>query len=270
MIRDFDPFTFRILSAFNPNKPINVVGSQRLRGSYFSNDFDQFQQVHLAVPMDALILLRNAILSLRSIPNVRVPEIKWSGRNMNPQTFLRSNPAKLLNELAYSKGTVKLDAIAWIDSSARFAEFSCVYEFVLNGTSLNPPEPHLKSLRNDIQDFKKQGKFFKAMKRIAALKRAQNKSTEEFDLFFNGDYGLLYSVLNDLNTLDSLPRYSKRKRQIELDNVFNRLGGVQLHSKVLQSILDEIKQGNIRKALPLIEFLVNRGAFEWLRRKNYL
>jgi hypothetical protein len=85
---------------------------------------------------------------------------------------------------------IKLDAIAWIDSAARFAEFSCVYEFVLNGTSLNPQEPHLKSLRNDIQDLKKQGKYFKAMKRIAALRRAQNKSTEDFDLFFNGDYGL--------------------------------------------------------------------------------
>ena len=184
---------------------------------------------------------------------------------MNPQTFLKTNPSQLLNELAYSKGMIKLDAIAWIDSAARFAEFSCVYEFVLNGASLNPQEPHLKSLRNDIQDLKKQGKYFKAMKRIAALRRAQNKSTEEFDLFFNGDYGLLYSVLNDLNTLDSLRNYSKRLRQIELDNVFNRLGGVQLHSKVLQSILDELKEGNIRKALPLIEFLVNRGAFEWLR-----
>ena len=108
------------------------------------------------------------------------------------------------------------------------------------------------------------------MKRIAALRRAQNKSTEEFDLFFNGDYGLLYSVLNDLNTLDSLRNYSKRKRQIELDNVFNRLGGVQLHSQVLQSILDELKEGNIRKALPLIEFLVNRGAFEWLRANKQL
>ena len=184
MKRVFDPFTHRILSAFNPGKQINVVGSQRLRGAYFQNDLDQFQQIHISVPMDSLVVLRKAML--RSIPNVRVPEIKWSGRNMNPQTFLKTNPSQLLNELAYSKGMIKLDAIAWIDSAARFAEFSCVYEFVLNGTSLNPQEPHLKSLRNDIQDLKKQGKYFKAMKRIAALRRAQNKSTEEFDLFFNG------------------------------------------------------------------------------------
>ena len=52
--------------------------------------------------------------------------------------------------------------------------------------------------------------------------------------------------------------------------MFNRLGGVQLHSQVLQSILDELKEGNIRKALPLIEFLVNRGAFEWLMENNQL
>ena len=56
----------------------------------------------------------------------------------------------------------------------------------------------------------------------------------------------------------------------ELDNVFNRLGGVQLHSQVLQSILDELKEGNVRKVLPLIEFLVNRGAFEWLRENKLL
>jgi hypothetical protein len=67
-----------------------------------------------------------------------------------------------------------------------------------------------------------------------------------------------------------LRNYSKRQRQIELDNVFDRLGGVQLHSQILQSILDELKEGNIRKALPLIEFLVNRGAFEWLRENNQL
>ena len=122
MQRLFDPFTHKILQAFCPQKP-NVVGSMRLQGMYWPTDFDQFQQVHVHSVHEAVELLRSAIRALQALPNVRCTEIKWADRNMEPSHFLEMPTADLAAML--QRGSmIKLDAIAWLDSSARYAELS--------------------------------------------------------------------------------------------------------------------------------------------------
>jgi hypothetical protein len=97
--------------------------------------------------------------------------------------------------------------------------------------SLNPQQPHLESIQADIEELGRQGQWFKVIKRLAALARAQNRSTGAFDAFFRSDYGLLYSVLSDLQTLESLHGLSQRRVRIELDALVTRLGGLQLHDR---------------------------------------
>ena len=264
MQRLFDPFTLKILQAFCPRHKPNVVGSMRLQGMYWPTDYDQFQQVQVHSVSQAVELLRSAIRSLQALPNVRCTEIKWADRNMKPSHFLEM-PTSDLAALLKRGGMIKLDAIAWLDSSARYAaEFSCVYEFVIGHQSLNPQQPHLDSLQADIRDFERKGQWFKALKRLAALKRAQHQSTAAFDAFFRSDYGLLYSVLSDLTTLDSLHHLPKHRVQIELSALVNRLGGLQLRDQRLQTVLHDLLSGHSEKAEPILERIVNEGAHRWL------
>jgi hypothetical protein len=268
MIRNFDPFTYRILSAFCPGKEPNVVGSMRLQGMYWPTDFDQFQLIEVKTPKDAVLLLRRAIHSLRSIPNVRVPEIKWAGRNMKPSMFLATPTSHLAQELLKTKGKVKLDAVAWLDSSARYAEFSCVYVFETPKGTLNPLPAQIESLQEEMKELWDKGKYFKLIKRMAALQRAQGKSTAKFDAFFRGDYGLLYSVFSDLSTLEDLSHLPERRLAIELGAIVNRLGGVQLRNKSLQGITMDLREGKYENVAPILEGILDTGAFNWLHKYN--
>ena len=117
---------------------------------------------------------------------------------MKPAVFLKRSSKQLAAELLHRGGMIKLDAVAWLDSGARYTEFSCVYEFIIrrghHEKSLNPQRPHLESIQADIEELGRQGQWFKVIKRLAALARAQNRSTGALDAFFRADYGLLYSV----------------------------------------------------------------------------
>ena len=48
---------------------------------------------------------------------------------MKPAVFLKRSSKLLAAELLHRGGMVKLDAVAWLDSGARYTEFSCVYKF---------------------------------------------------------------------------------------------------------------------------------------------
>jgi hypothetical protein len=62
--------------------------------------------------------------------------------------------------------------------------------------TLNPLPAQIESLQEEMKELWDKGKYFKLIKRMAALQRAQGKSTAKFDAFFRGDYGLLYSVFS--------------------------------------------------------------------------
>jgi len=265
MKRVFDQFTHNILSAFCPGQEPNVVGSMSTQGMYWPTDFDQHQLLKVKAPKDAVLLLRRAIRNLRSIRNVRVPEIKWAGRNMKPSVFLATPAPQLAQDLQKSKGKVKLDAVAWLDSSARYAEFSCVYVFETPKGTLNPLPAQIESLQEEMKILWGKGKYFKLMKRIAALQRAQGKSTAKFDAFFRGDYGLLYSVFSDLSTLEDLSHLPERRLAIELGALVNRLGAVQLRNKSLQGITMDLREGKYENVAPILEEIINNGAYQWLQ-----
>jgi hypothetical protein len=159
---------------------------------------------------------------------------------------------------------IKLDAVAWLDSGARYTEFSCVYEFIIRHGHLekspNPQQSHFESIQADIEELGRHGQWFKVIKRLAALARAQNRSTVAFDAFFRSDYGLLYSVLSDLQTLESLHGLSLRRVRIELDALITRLGGLQLRDRDLEKITRELLKGDYARAVPQLQRIVNEGA----------
>ena len=261
----FDPATQTILQGFLPGSKPNVVGSMKNQGDVrYSSDIDQFQSVRVNSALDAVKIVKQAIHTLSSLRNVRVTEIKWADRNMSPRAFLRFSNTELASALRNHGGRVKLDAVAWLQS--RYQEFSCVYEFITQEGSLNPLEPHLKSLRADIKELEKEGAWFKVLKRLAALARAEGKSTQAFTDFFRSDYGTLYSVLSDVTTLANLKHVPPAKLREELDGLMTRLGGVRLHDPRLRVIIHQLRRGKWAQTIPLLEKIVNGAARAWMKK----
>jgi hypothetical protein len=89
---------------------------------------------------------------------------------MKPSVFLTTPAPQLAQDLLKTKGKVKLDAVAWLDSSARYAEFSCVYVFETPKGTLNPLPAQIESLQEEMKILWGKGKYFKLMKRIVTTK----------------------------------------------------------------------------------------------------
>lgn len=117
---------------------------------------------------------------------MRVTEIKWNDKNYSPLKFRRIG-ARLRKETG---GRTKIDAVAWVNN--RFAEFSCVYLFILPNGSMNPLEDHEESLVNEMKELLKTKEYFKLAKRIAALKRARGENIDQFIDFFRSDFGIFF------------------------------------------------------------------------------
>jgi len=126
----------------------------------------------------------------------------------------------------------KLDVVSWVQNN-RFTDFSMIYEFKHNSTSLNKEITNIEeSLRKNIFVLFHEKNYFKMAKRmfsLAKLKKYQNV-LEILSPLFNGDAGRLYMVYGDIGTLESLlenhETVSESKLDFEIDQFKQRLSNI--------------------------------------------
>jgi hypothetical protein len=144
---------------------------------------------------------------------------------------LRDGRIITLEEAFSSPGITKLDVVALIDN--RYTDFSCIYQFRLGKTILNPEPLNIKiSLEESITALLSEGNFFKVLKRMFALAKLLNdtKMLNELNPVLNSDLGRLYQVVSDIDTLlYMLEEYSTLPvdtMKDEIDNFKTRLSNI--------------------------------------------
>ena len=144
-------------------------------------------------------------------------------------------------EEAFATPTItKLDVVSWVQNN-RFTDFSMIYEFVNNGTVLNPSlRDFEESVLENIYVLHSQKKYYKMAKRIFALAK-YNKNTEVLKILtplFNGDLGRLYIVYGDIGTIESMFETENylpyAKMELEFDQFKGRLSNISLQRYVDQ------------------------------------
>jgi len=107
-------------------------------------------------------------------------------------------------------------------------DFSMIYEFIINGETINPGIKDLeKSILENIYVLHSEKKYYKMAKRLFSLAKYKNNTDilEILSPLFNGDLGRLYIVYGDIGTIEDLFEYENNLPYSKLEFEFNQFKG---------------------------------------------
>ena len=184
---------------------------------------------------DALELLKNKPSitdELLAKSKIKFHIVRWTPSEvLAGKKTLRDGSIMTLEEAFSSPIISKMDVIGLVQNN-RYTDFSVIYEFHNRGKTLNPDKVDIvKSLKENIIAYEKDGNYFKAMKRKFALAKYQgnNKEVERLTPILNSDLGRLYHIIGDIGTLETLIEDHNaplKTIRYEIDQFKNRLANI--------------------------------------------
>jgi len=201
-----------------------------------------------------------------------VPEVLANAKR------LRDGSVVNLESCFNSPIITKMDVIALVQNN-RFTDFSVIYEFHVNGKTINPdPVDIVKSLKENILAYKEEGNYFKAIKRQFALAKYQGdvKTVQRLTPILNSDLGRLYHVYGDVGTLlslldghkgvpDKIVRYEINQFKNRLANVYTLKDFLKEHSTII-GMINRVVSLPLAKMPPMLEKL--EGLLKEFLQKN--
>lgn len=190
--------------------PIILQGTAGLASQQYYSDFDLFTQIEKKQTAEqAFKKITDIINKMDSFNDAYFIEFKIQTKKGDKQKYNHIDEInkqefdKLFQDIDY----IKLDFVIRIEN--KFIELSIIYSF---NNKLFDNKEFLFKISNDVNELKKEGNYFKALKRIFAIynnKRVRDKleKTNRYiflSKFFNTDYGKLYSETSNLKAIKLL------------------------------------------------------------------
>ena len=164
--------------------------------------------------------------------NIKFHIVRWTPALIKAgKQRLRDGRTLTLADAVQDPSIVKIDAIGLV-SNNRFAEFSCIYSFMLGSKPINDTKIDIKtSLKDAIESYTLEGKLFKVLKRKFSLAKLSNDkaSLERLNKILTSDLGRLYTIQTDMATLLSLLEYADAPIKMikqEMDEFVNRFANI--------------------------------------------
>jgi len=190
-------------------------------------------------------------------PNV----LRWTSREVLLGFKKLQDGRKFTLQEAFQTPIItKFDVVSWVQNN-RFTDFSMIYEFKHNSTSLNHEISNIEeSIRKNIFVLFHEKNYFKMAKRMFSLAKYKQYQDilEKLSPLFNGDAGRLYMVYGDIGTLESLlenhETISQSKLDFEIDQFKNRLSNISFQKYIskeheILGIIDDILERRNRETL---------------------
>ncbi len=197
------------------NNPIEVKGSASLKSQKFFSDYDLFTdikkkytpkkmfEVFVNIFDDILEDEDNYFVEFK-IQTKDNKKIRWNKlEDFNFEEF-----EKVFNNIDFCK----IDLICRIEN--KFIELSCIYK--ISNEKLTPEE-YLKNLNEDINELKKEGKYYKILKRKFNIYKVEGdkKKLLELSKIFNGELGHKYQLLSNLEAMRKILDISNDDKTIK-------------------------------------------------------
>jgi hypothetical protein len=198
-----------------PHTPLQLKGSASLQSQRYFSDYDFFSNVP-HYPVDEAWKLFNEIRSkLLEKPDVYLIEIKLQGKKK--ERFHKEPIDKEVFYEMYPPELIKFDLVDRI--SGIFTSVSCIYSFTKEAMT---KEDFIKSLQEEIVELKKEGMWYKVLKRQFAIYKAENDKEKLVSLsgLFNSPLGLAYQKVANIDAILEVLGYYKDKdtmRKIKLN-----------------------------------------------------
>jgi hypothetical protein len=185
------------------NNKVDIKGTASLASQKYFSDYDLFTQIVGNYTNEQIYDEINKILNrIRKDSDLYFTELKIQNKNGKKKKYFKMDFSKE----DFIKNIKDLDFIK-IDLIGRFSniftEVSIIYNF---STEKLTSEDYLKKLNDDIKELKKEGKFYKILKRVFSLAKINKDKKLLLNLgeFFNSDIGQLYQKMSNLEAIEKL------------------------------------------------------------------
>jgi len=215
---------------------LGLKGSSSYKSQQYFSDYDFFTPVKQHYTAEQAYRCLHTILEQLRQPFVYVIEIKLQTKHNQKIRWHYNDPftyprfAKHFPDVKF----VKIDLVARING--RFKEVSSIYDF---GEKSNEHE-YVASLKKDIDEYAREKKYYKVLKRMFNLYRVEGdtKSLLKLSHFFNSDIGRLYqdtANLEAIKTLETLPLSEMAKKAIKYNKKEIKNFDIKKNEKVLNT-----------------------------------
>jgi len=206
-INDYNDLIMKLTTKlkFGDNK-ILFKGSSAYKTQYFFSDYDLYSLItkkytaeeaynNMKKILDYIVSdnKNNLYFMELKIQQKDGTKFKWFPNDK----FDRKTFVKYFSDVDF----IKLDIIIYYEY--RFTELSVNYQF---NETLSGEEDYIASLEKNIKELKDDDLYYKILKRLFGIYKAQNKKEQLIILtkFFNSDYGNMYQVSSNLDAINKI------------------------------------------------------------------
>ena len=210
----------------NDDGDILLLGSAGMKSQEYFSDYDLFTTIDKFNLKKIVEILKRT----EKNQNMYLIEVKFQRGNKKVKFKTLEELEKKYDEIADEKWDfIKCDFIIYIDY--KLIELSIIYDTGKKGEDPNGTDEDLEErLNDDIKEYKKDGMYYKALKRTFSLLNYRykmdknNKKLEKkvvmLSKFFNSEFGKLYSIFSNLEAIKlMIENYDDigAKKRIELN-----------------------------------------------------
>jgi len=191
-----------------PNSNIKVIGTASLKSQKYPSDYDIITNVKDKDPERVYNTFKKIISKTNKMPNVYFIELKIQGKTDKDKKKFFDNENIPKDEFIrkFNRGIefIKIDYVVRFGNI--FKDVSINYFFNTELTREDIFHILLKRMNNDAREYRKEGRYFKALKRIFNIYRylRQKRSLVKLAKFFNSEFGRLYALSSNLKTIKLL------------------------------------------------------------------
>jgi len=191
----------RIIKMLTFKKKLEVKGSASLVSQRFPSDYDFFCMMKRPKESEFVAFLKRVLLEIKESPNYWFIELKFQSDKkvkIYPNQSLEKTNVGSWDKI----DLIKLDLVAVIDN--RFTEVSVIYQF----SELPTSEEYKKSVKEDITELEREGNYYKVLKRLFSLYKADKnqKGLVQLTKIFN-EYGKVYQQISNLEAIQTVLKY---------------------------------------------------------------
>jgi len=233
---DYNNSLTKVINLMSITRKYKVVGSANLRTSEFIQDFDIDEMFKVKGNeqkiLDSLtakfkdifkISHKNLALFITDFKCGYDPsyskdddrfKLRWNKEDMKKgYKILGNGEKKFFRDCLMDKSRLKLDMIYLLNGE--FIEISEMYRLNINGRKNYDDANIEQELKNEIKKYKKQGKYFKVLKRKFSLAKWKGIIKKDYIDIFNGQAGLLNNLINQLKIIQNICLQTFRKPKLD-------------------------------------------------------
>jgi len=202
------------------NNPIELKGSSALKSQEYFSDYDLFTNIFLNYGVeDVYNEFRKILNNIISSYDLYFIEFKIQTKKGKKYRWYPNDEFKFedFKKAFRDVDFVKIDTV--VRTTNIFIEVSCIYKF---SQEILPTEDYISSLNKDIKELKKEDNYYKILKRLFNIFKAEGDkhNIEILTKVFNSELGKQYKKISNLEAIQSLKQYYKdadTKKKIEIN-----------------------------------------------------